>query len=444
MNGSVIILAAGVGSRLKSSVPKVYHKIGGLSLIDHVIGTAKALNPSEIVAVLNPKHKDIELVFESSVKRAYQDVPKGTADAVKCALESLQNDSSDGWVYVLYGDIPLVSSETLLKLAEISKTCEKTAVVVLAMDSSGTYGLGRLECADEKGTVKSIIEAKDMLSSAKILPLCNAGLLIRKNILKRFINEIEPSASTGEFYITEIVRLAHQSGHVCRYYEGDKDELLGVNTRAELALLEKIFQERERKKHLDNGVTLVAPETTFFSHNTQIESDVVVYPYVVFLENVVIKRGAHVGPFCVVEGSTIANAKIGPFSRLRTGTEIQDGVRIGNFVEIKNSVVSRESKINHLSYVGDANIGKNTNIGAGTITCNYDGIKKHRTAVGENVFVGSNAALVAPVEIGDNVTIGAGSVIVKNVENGALAIARNNQTNIANWNTKRKNKKCVE
>jgi bifunctional UDP-N-acetylglucosamine pyrophosphorylase/glucosamine-1-phosphate N-acetyltransferase len=252
---------------------------------------------------------------------------------------------------------------------------------------------------------------------------------------------MRPSAVTGEFYITGIVRMAHEAGYLCRYHQGNTEELAGANTRAELALLERYFQNKMREKCLNSGVTLVAPETVFFSHDTVVEKDVLIHPYVVFLENVHLKSGAEVGPFCVVERSKVACAKIGPFARLRSGNEIENGAKVGNFVEIKNSVVAENVKINHLSYVGDSEIGKNSNIGAGTITCNYDGINKHKTFVGENVFVGSNTALVAPVRVCDNATVGAGSVITKDVEDGDLAIARGIQRNIKNWSRGSQNSK---
>ena len=440
---SIIILAAGVGSRFQSSVPKVFHKIGGLSLLDHVIKAAKEINPVEIVAVFNPLHKNMDLTFVADIKKAYQNVPTGTASAVECGMELLSDDFN-GWVYVLYGDIPLISSEMLLKLSAISKTCDRTAVVILAMNSSETNNLGKLGI-DEHGIVKNIIEAKDASHSSNVIPLCNAGLFIKKSLLKEFIKKIRPSQATDEFYITEIVRLAYEAGYVCRYHEGNSKELLGVNTRSELALLEKIFQEKEREKHLSNGVTLIAPETVFFSYDTYIEKDAIVYPYVVFLKNVIVKSGAQIGPFCVIEGSIIKNAQVGPFTRLRTGADIQNGAKVGNFVEIKNSVISENSKVNHLSYIGDADIGKNTNIGAGTITCNYDGFKKHKTVVGENVFVGSNTALGAPVKIHNNAIVGAGSVVIRDVMADALAIARSDQENIENGAINfRKVKKCAE
>jgi bifunctional UDP-N-acetylglucosamine pyrophosphorylase/glucosamine-1-phosphate N-acetyltransferase len=441
---SVIILAAGIGSRLKSEIPKVYHKIGGLSLIDHVIATAGNIGSREIVTVLNPKYRHIKFRLETDVLKAYQEIPLGTADAVKCGLGAT-SDTSSQWIYVLYGDIPLVTSETLVQMSKVAQKCEKTAVVVLAMDAVGTCNLGRLEPANQEGTIRGIIEAKDDLGSSQTLPLCNAGMLIKKDILEKFLKIIQPSSSTGEFYITEIVRLAHEAGYVCRYHQGNARELAGVNTRAELAALENSFQERERKKHLNNGVTLVAPETVFFSYDTRLENDVTVHPYVVFMENVQVKSGAQIGPFCVIEGSSIENAKVGPFSRLRTGTTIANAAKIGNFVEVKNSSISEGAKINHLSYVGDSDIGRNTNIGAGTITCNYDGFKKHRTVIKEDVFIGSNTALVAPVKVHARATVGAGSVIVKNVGEEELAITRSDQKNIENWYERfRKDKKCAE
>ena len=437
---SVIILAAGHGSRLKSSTPKVLHKVGGLALLDHVIRSAKSIDSKEVIVVTKPDFAMEQLKYADGVVKAVQDVQKGTAHAVQCglsALNSKQNREDDEWVYVLYADIPLVTSETLLEMHKVAHTCGKTAVVVLAMDSNGAKNLGKLEAGDEKGTIKSIVEAKDAQNStAKLLPLCNCGLLIKKSLLDRFIGTIKPSTVTNEFYITELVKIAYENGYVCRYYEADARELSGANTLSEMAALERNFQDMMREKVMANGVKLIAPETVFFSYDTETEPDVVIQPFVVFYEGVHIKSGANVGPFCVVEGAQIGTAQVGPFSRLRPGAEINDRVKIGNFVEIKKSVVSEGAKVNHLTYIGDSFVGKNTNIGAGTITCNYDGVHKHKTHIGENVFVGSNSALVAPVEIGDNATIGAGSVITRNVQENALAVARGRQRNIDDWKSK--------
>jgi bifunctional UDP-N-acetylglucosamine pyrophosphorylase/glucosamine-1-phosphate N-acetyltransferase len=426
---------------MNSRIPKVFQKIGGLSVLDHTIGAAKSINPAETVVVLNPGHRDFSFDCVDDVVRVYQKNPLGTADAVGCGLEALAE--GEGWVYVLYGDVPLVSPDTLIKLSEVSRESRETGLVVLAIESVGGKDLGRLEPADEKGTVRGIIEAKDN-GGAKTISLCNAGLFVKKSLLKRFIKEIKPSAVTGELYITEIVRLIHEAGYVCRYHKGSEKELSGVNTMAELAFLEKNFQERERKKHMDNGVLLVAPETVFFSHDTIIESDVIIQPYVVFSKGVHLKSGTRIESFCSIEGATIEGARVGPFARLRSGTCVKEGAKIGNFVEVKNSTVFEGVKANHLSYLGDADIGKSTNIGAGTITCNYDGFEKHRTTIGENVFVGSNVALIAPVTVCNNSAIGAGSVIADKVEEGSLAVERGSRRSIKGWVDFRKRKKCAE
>ena len=429
---SVIILAAGCGSRLKSSLPKVFHRIGGLSLLDHVIKSASEISPDRIIAVLNPKYENFRSEVDENVINAFQPTPRGSADTVKFAMDKL-SASDSGWVYVLYGDIPLISSESLNAMYDIAVSNENTAVVVLAFDSGLEQNLGKLEIGEKDGTIKRIVEAKDQTEDDKVVPLCNAGLLIRRDVLNDLLYKIEASEATGEFYLTEIVRLAYHAGFDCRYYVSSKEELSGANTRAELATLERYFQDSMRRRVLDGGVTLVAPETVFFSYDTEIEKDVTVHPYVVFGKNVKIKSGAEIGPFCVVDGAEVRSAQVGPFARLRPGSEIHDGSKIGNFVEVKNSVVHEKTKVNHLSYIGDSDLGKNTNVGAGTITCNYDGFKKHRTEVGEGVFIGSNSALVAPVKIEDGAIIGAGSIITKNVGTNSLAIARGIQKNIKDW-----------
>lgn len=429
---SVIILAAGNGSRLKSSLPKVFHKIGGLSLIDHIIKTASEISADQIVTVLNPKYKDFQSEINKNIVKAFQPIPNGSADTVKFAMEKL-TPSDSGWVYVLYGDIPLISADSLNALYDIAVSNSNTAVAVLAFDAGRDQNLGKLKLAEKEGTIKRIVEAKDVTKNDKTIPLCNAGLLIRRDVLNNLLYKIEPSEVTHEFYITEIVKLAYQAGFDCRYYETSKEELSGVNTREELAILERYFQNRMREKIMNEGVTLVAPETVFFSYNTEIENDVTIHPYVTFGKNVKIKSGAEIGPFCVIEGAEVRSAQVGPFSRLRPGSEIHNGVKVGNFVEIKNSIVNEKTKVSHLSYIGDSDLGKNTNVGAGTITCNYDGFKKYRTKIGENVFIGSNSALVAPVKIADGAMIGAGSVITKDVNSDSLAVARGMQRNIENW-----------
>jgi bifunctional UDP-N-acetylglucosamine pyrophosphorylase/glucosamine-1-phosphate N-acetyltransferase len=424
-----------------------------LSLLDHVIHSVLTAGIGNITAVIRPGYERFPLKFANNVAFAFQSAPIGSGDAVKCALKcpndpkpsdeklSCADAPSGKWIYILYGDIPLVTPETLQMLSEVAKTCPKTAVVVLAMNSANTKSLGKLEPAATEKTIKSIIEARDASPYTATLPLCNAGLLVRKDVLYKLISQIKPSPVTDEFYITEIVRLAHEAGYICRYHEANAEELLGVNDRQDLAVVEQYFQNRMRKKHMADGVTLVAPETVFFSFDTILESDVVIDPFVIFGPNVHVKSGTHVNSFCTLEGADVQNATIGPFARLRSGTTIAENAKIGNFVEIKNSIVHKNVKINHLTYVGDSEIGKNTNIGAGTITCNYDGFHKHKTSIGENVFIGSNSALVAPVKIGNNAMIGAGSVITKDVEPESLAVSRVPQRNIESGSSKFRSRK---
>lgn len=429
---SVIILAAGSGSRLKSSLPKVFHKIANLRLLDHVIKASSEINASPIITVLNPNYESFKSEINANIIKAYQPVPNGSADTVKFAMDKLPN-SNTGWIYILYGDIPLITPESLNGMYEVAIKNANTGVVVLAFDAGNNTSLGKLEVATKEGTIKRIVEAKDLTEKDQTVPLCNAGLLIRRDVLNNLLYKITPSEVTKEFYITEIVRLAYEEGLDCRYYVSSKEELSGANTREELATLERYFQERMRKKFMNEGVSLIAPETVFFSYDTVIENDAIIYPYVVFGRNVRISSHAEVGPFCVLDGAEVKSAQVGPFSRLRPGAEIHNKAKIGNFVEVKNSVISEGTKVNHLSYIGDSNVGENTNIGAGTITCNYDGFKKYKTEIGKNVFIGSNSALVSPIKIQDGAMIGAGSVITFDVDRDALAIARGRQKNIKNW-----------
>lgn len=449
---SAIILAAGNGSRLKASQPKILQKVGGLALLDHAIKASQQV-VSKVVVVTKPDFSMDQLRYSDGVLQAFRDPPKGTADAVRCGMEALEKSEcnkhnkcdkcsdEDSWIFVLYADNPLISPETLRNALKLAHTCDKTAAVILAMNSEGNKNLGKLE-SDGEGGVKGIVEAKDAAADASetskrtLLPLCNCGLLFRKSFLDRFLGAVKPSPVTGETYITELIRIAYENGYKCRYFEGDPRELSGANTFAEIAALERNFQDIMREKFMENGVKLVAPETVFFSYDTEIEPDVVVHPYVIFGEGVRVRRGAAIGPFCVLEGADVGAAAVGPFARLRPESEIHDGAKIGNFVEIKKSIIEEGTKVNHLSYIGDSTVGSGTNIGAGTITCNYDGKNKHRTQIGCGVFVGSNTALVAPVKIGDGATIGAGSVITEDVSSEDLAIARGRQRNIEGWKKK--------
>lgn len=456
---NIIILAAGNSSRLKSSLPKIFHKIGGSMMIDHVIKTSLSLTPQKIIVVLQEKYANVATQYINEkaigIKKVFQKEQRGTGDAALCALNEISDyelasvlgaagiDESctasdvntptlkvdDAWVYVLYADVPLISHESLKKLKETAS--KDTAVVVLAMPVGENSSLGRL-IADEDDKIKGIIEAKDLEKNPhiKTIPYANAGLCIRKDLFKKLIQKITPSQVTGELYITDIVKIAHENGYTCRYFKADANELAGANTRAELAKLEQIFQERERRKHMENGVTLIAPETVFFSNETEIEKDVIIHPYVVFLGKIHIESGSEIKSFSLIEGTRAQKSTIGPFARTRPETFIEENARIGNFVEIKNSVIQKNAKVNHLSYIGDSEVGEKTNIGAGTITCNYDGFSKHRSIIGKNVFIGSNSALIAPIKINDDSLVAAGSVITMDVEKDSLAIARSAQINI--------------
>lgn len=445
----IIILAAGNGSRLKSDIPKVFHKIGDMAALDHIIKTSIKMRPQKIIVVLQPKFQNFETKYLKpnvdsleiegvQIRKVFQKTPQGTGDAVKYAFSEI--DKEDGFVYVLYGDTPLVSAQTLQKLKKAA--CPKTAIAVLSMKVLEHSNLGRLIADDDAefqedffGTkIKGIIEAKDLEKNpnVKTLPLCNTGLLFRKKFFKYLIKKIKNNPITNEFYITDVVKIAHEEGHIIRCIEGDSKELFGLNTREDLSILEKNFQNRERQKHLKNGVTLISPETVFFSSETEIENDVIINPYVVFLGHVKIKKGTEIKPFSVIEGSDISKSIIGPFARIRPNSIIKENAKIGNFVEIKNSQIFENARVNHLSYIGDAEVGEKTNIGAGTITCNYDGFKKHHTKIGSNVFIGSNSAIIAPIEIDNDALIAAGSVITKNVEENSLAISRSPQKNIEN------------
>lgn len=452
---SAIILAAGNGSRLKSSTPKVLQKVGGLALLDHVIRAAKRGGIERIAAVVKPNFSIDQLQYGDGIFAAFQEIQKGTADAVLCgllSLESLEKTTAavedEEWIFVLYADIPLISPETLQNMFQTAHICDKTGVVVLAANFDGIANLGKLKSAEIPGTISAIVEARDVASALSngeesandFIPLCNCGLLIKKEILLQFIDSIKPSPVTGETYITEIVRIAHENGHICRYFEGDPLELSGANTFSELAVLERNFQNVMREKMMANGVKMIAPETVFFSYDTKIDSDVIINPYVVFGPGVHVRSGAFVKSFCNIEGANIHAAEIGPFARIRPESEICDGARIGNFVEVKKSLIAEGAKVNHLSYIGDSTIGSRTNIGAGTITCNYDGKNKHKTQIGSEAFIGSNTALVAPLKIADGATIAAGSVITEDVPSDALAVARGRQANVAGWKFKKAQK----
>jgi bifunctional UDP-N-acetylglucosamine pyrophosphorylase/glucosamine-1-phosphate N-acetyltransferase len=433
MNLSVIILAAGEGKRMYSALPKVMHKVANKPMVSHILHNVKCLDPSEVVVVVGPDMPGLEEIVRlefGSARCVVQHKRQGTGDAVKIGLKQLREKSKND-ILVLYGDHPLITSHTMKKMHLSLSSNPKSALVLISFLATDPAQYGRVITSDN-GQLEKIVEYIDCNDKQKEINLCNSGImLIRGKVIDELIEKIDNKNSKKEYYLTDLIAIARHSGWQSHYITIDESEVLGVNSRQDLAVAEKIMQHRLRQHILATGVTLIDPESVYFSADTIIEQDVIVHPHVIFGNGVVVKSGAEIKSFSHLEGATIGhNTKIGPFARIRPGTEIDDGAAIGNFVEIKNSKISTKTKINHLSYIGDANIGKDTNIGAGTVTCNYDGFNKYQTEIGNNAFVGSNTLLIAPVTIGSGTLIAAGSVITKDVETDSLAVARAEQMNI--------------
>lgn len=447
-NISIIILSAGKGTRMKSNLPKVMHKVAGREMLNMVIDEAKKLNPQNITLVVSSEmetfydqikneHKNQQIDF------VIQNERKGTGHAVSCATTTFNdNKKLHKKVLILYGDTPLISHQTLEKMLQ---KIDDFSLCILGFDDEEENAYGRLVINDF-GHLEKIVEFKDANEIEKKIALCNSGVIaVDGDALPHLLTQIKDNNSAQEFYLTDIVAIANNQGLKCTFIKTNIDEVLGVNSRIELANIEKIKQQQIRQKMMENGVTLISPESVYFNFDTKIAQDVIIYPNVFFGSEVVVESGVEIKSFCHIEGTKIQkNAKIGPFARLRPQSEIAENVHIGNFVEIKKSQIAKNSKINHLSYIGDSEIGENTNIGAGTITCNYDGFNKFKTKIGDNVFIGSNSAIVAPVEIKNGAIIGAGSVITKNVESDDLAVSRTSQTNLTGGATKFRKSKSVK
>ncbi|MGD9738297.1 MAG: bifunctional UDP-N-acetylglucosamine diphosphorylase/glucosamine-1-phosphate N-acetyltransferase GlmU [Bauldia sp.] len=428
----VVILAAGEGTRMKSSLSKVMHPVAGLPMLGHVLAAAGAAGADRIAVVRGPASEDIAKLVNGAMSAAetfIQAERRGTAHAVLAARHALQTAADD--VLVVYGDTPLIRAETLAELRQA--IASGASIAVLGFNAADPTGYGRLLIED--GQLGAIREERDASPEERQVGLCNAGAMAFAGAtMLSILDRIGTDNAKGEYYLTDAVGIANEDGLRVVVVEADEDEVRGVNTRKELAAVEAVFQSRARDAAMDGGATLVAPETVFFAYDTKIGRDVVIEPNVVFGPGVVLDDGAIVHAFCHVEGARIARgATIGPFARLRPGTVLHEKAKAGNFVEIKNADIAAGAKVNHLSYIGDASVGANANIGAGTITCNYDGINKYRTEIGAGAFVGSDSALVAPVRIGDNAYIGSGSVITDDVPDGALAIARGRQVNKPGW-----------
>ncbi|MDB5539555.1 MAG: glmU [Devosia sp.] len=432
-----IILAAGEGTRMHSAVPKVLHEVGGLPLVGHVVRTVVRSGSSAISVVIGPGHGAVEAMVSSLAPEATfstQVDRKGTAHAVRQAETAY--GSASGNVIVLYADTPLVSDETL---AGITARLDAGAdIVVVGFRPDDTTGYGRL--ITENGRLLAIREHKDASEAERAIGLCNSGIMgFRAETLRSVIDRIGNANAKGEFYLTDAIELANADGRRIEVVEADANEVIGVDDRRKLAQAEAQFQALRRDDFMRAGVTLKDPSTVYFSYDTEIGRDVTIFPNVVFGPGVKIADGVEIRAFCDIEDVRIGEgSSIGPFARIRGGAELGRDVHLGNFVEVKKSIIHDGVKAGHLSYLGDAEIGSKTNIGAGTITCNYDGVNKSRTTIGANAFIGSNSSLVAPVTIGDGAYIASGSVVTHNVEPDALAIGRARQENKAGYAPKLK------
>ena len=428
---AAIVLAAGSGTRMNSSMPKVLHPVAGRPMILHLLDSLHSLEPAETVVVLGAG-MDAVARFVAPAKCAVQDPPRGTGDAVAAARRALAGRLAPEGpiedVLILYGDTPLLQPDPMRRLLDERRRAPAAAIAVAAMrpDAPGLYG--RLVLGPD-GALERIVEARDASPEERAIDLCNGGLMaVAARHLFDLVEALGSDNAKGEFYLTDIVGLARRKGLSCRAVELPAEELAGVNSREELAAAEASMQQRLRRRAMEEGATLVAPETVFLSFDTRLGRDVVVEPNVVFGPGVEVEEGAWVRAFSYFEGAQIgAHAIVGPFSRLRPGAVLEREVHVGNFVEVKASRLGAGVKANHLTYIGDAEIGAGSNIGAGTITCNYDGFGKHKTVIGERAFIGSNTALVAPVTVGAGAYVAAGSTVTEDVSADALAIARGRQ-----------------
>jgi bifunctional UDP-N-acetylglucosamine pyrophosphorylase/glucosamine-1-phosphate N-acetyltransferase len=422
MSTALILLAAGQGTRMNSDLPKVLHKVAGAPLLVHAMKAGAVLDPEHTVVVAGHGAEAVSKAAQAhdeTAQIALQSEQKGTAHAVAQAAPLLEGYAGDA--IVLYGDTPFIQPETLTRMAEARKAHD---VVVLGFQAVDPGRYGRLKMSGE--TLDAIVEFKDATEDERAITFCNSGVICAAApLLFDLIAQVGNDNASGEYYLTDIVGLARAWGLSATAIACDDSETMGVNSRAELARAEAAFQARARAGALKNGVTLTCPDSVHFAHDTHLGRDTVIDQNVVFGPGVTVESGAHIRAFSHLEGCHVSRgAVVGPYARLRPGTELAENTRIGNFVETKNARIDAGAKVNHLSYIGDAHLGEDTNIGAGTITCNYDGVVKHHTEVGKRAFIGSNTMLVAPVTVGDEAMTASGSVITKHVADGALALAR--------------------
>ncbi len=441
---AAVILAAGKGTRMKSALPKVMHEVGGRPMMDWSIALAREAGCRRIVAVVHPSQDVLIAHLEThhpDVAIAFQDPPQGTGHAVRCAEDLL--GGFEGELAVLYGDSPLVPAGVIEALFD--GVAGGAALGVLGFEAAEPGLYGRL-ITNAAGDLEAIVEAREATPEQLRVRVCNSGVMAgHAKDMFRLLQKITNANAKGEYYLTDLVGLVRAEGGRCVLVTANEDDLIGCDSKSDLAEAEGIFQARRRKSMMESGVTLVAPETVFFSHDTVIAADVVVEPHVVFAPGVTVAAGARIQSFSHLEGAVVGeDCEIGPYARLRPGTVLAREVRIGNFVETKNTAMGEGAKANHLAYLGDGTIGAGANIGAGTIFCNYDGFQKNQTDVGAGAFIGSNSALVAPVSVGDGAYVGSGSVITKDVPADALAVGRAQQMTREGWAKAFRTKKASE
>jgi bifunctional UDP-N-acetylglucosamine pyrophosphorylase/glucosamine-1-phosphate N-acetyltransferase len=427
MSTALVILAAGKGTRMNSDLPKVLHQIAHAPMLEHAMRAGGALDPERTVVVAGHEAEMVraataEIAPEATV--VLQEEQLGTGHAVLQARAALEGFRGD--VVVLYGDTPFVSAETLERMIEARSRAD---LVILGFEAADPARYGRLIMQGE--SLEKIVEFKDASDAQRAITFCNSGLMAcDAEVMFGLLDQVGNDNASGEYYLTDLVELARAEGLSVTAVSCPEAETLGINSRADLAAAEAVFQAHARAELLDIGVTLTAPETVHLAFDTIIGRDTVIEPNVVFGPGVTVESGALIRAFSHLEGCHVSRgAKVGPYARLRPGAELAEDTHVGNFVEIKNAEIAAGAKVNHLTYIGDASVGEATNIGAGTITCNYDGVMKHRTEIGARAFIGSNTCLVAPVTVGDEAMTATGAVITKDVADGDLAIARVQQTN---------------
>ena len=422
-----IILSAGKGNRMLSSIPKPLHLVSGKTMLQWVMDANKSAGIKKLVVVVSQEFDKLDFNNKNVIK-AIQKKPLGTGDAVSKALPLLKN--FEGVVLICFADTPFITSKTLKKIVKSFKNGNDLVLTGFKKNEKNNYG--RI-IFDKNKKPNQILEHKDIKRNKVDSNFCNGGIMGIHSSCLKYLNKINKNSLTGEYYLTDIVKILSNENKNITFFEIDEEEVIGINTPLDLSIAEGISQNLIRNKAMMNGVKLIDPNSTFLNYDTKFGKDVVVHPNVVFGNNVVIDSFVEIKSFSHIEECRIKKGSIiGPYARIRGGTIIDEKCKIGNFVEIKKSNISKKVKINHLSYVGDTEIGSSTNIGAGTITCNYDGKNKNKTKIGKNTFVGSNSTIIAPIKIGDNVTMGAGSVFNKDIPSNNLSIARAYQINKRN------------